>query len=183
MLAEPLADPASGVLVEDRNYAKQPIVLPVGNNENGICVPLCRNAPSNELACIPIAVRKGWSLQPLGNSPDRHKNYRNCELQIKPQEQARMMARSTLVIPPKVARRIRRPCAGRCWQVRSLDLLGAVDPWRRNVALALLRDLRGFGNDQPRAGALRILKGIEGVGTLPLAARLRVRGAITTRFL
>ena len=67
-------------------------------------------------------------------------------------------------------------------QAPTADLLGAVDPWRRNLALALLRDLRGFGNDQPRAGALRIVKGIEGA-TLPLAARQRVRGAITTRFL
>jgi hypothetical protein len=68
-------------------------------------------------------------------------------------------------------------------QAPTADLLGAVHPWRRNVALALLRDLRGFGNDQPRAGALRIVKGIEGGWDVALGSAAASQGAITTRFL
>src|SRR5262249_9232082 len=38
------------------------------------------------------------------------------------------------------------------------DLLGAVDTWRANIALALGRDLGCFRNDEPRAGSLGIIQ-------------------------
>src|SRR5690606_226164 len=41
------------------------------------------------------------------------------------------------------------------------DLLVGVDAGRRNIALPLGRDLRGLGDDQPRARALSIVEGIE----------------------
>ena len=64
----------------------------------------------------------------------------------------------------------------------ALDLGLAVEAGRPDVALPLLADLRGLGDDQPGAGALTVIGGGEVVGGVgPGVARLRVNGAITIR--
>ena len=64
-----------------------------------------------------------------------------------------------------------------------LNLLGAVDAGRRDIALTLGSHLRRFRDDEACARALRIIKSaFSWVGTLPAAARLRVSGAMAMRF-
>src|SRR5262249_50412602 len=41
------------------------------------------------------------------------------------------------------------------------DLLGAVDAWRANIALALGRDLGCFRDDEPGAGPLGVIQGAQ----------------------
>src|SRR5215467_4181179 len=41
------------------------------------------------------------------------------------------------------------------------DLLGAVDAWRANIALALRRDLGCFRDDEPSAGPLGVIQGAQ----------------------
>ena len=70
-------------------------------------------------------------------------------------------------------------CLGNAFPI--LDLLFAVYSRCGDVALAFGCDLCCFGNDESRAGALRIIKRMELGGYIAGAARLRVRGAITIR--
>ena len=64
----------------------------------------------------------------------------------------------------------------------ALDLLGAVDAGRGDIALTLRRDLARFGDDEACARTLSVIERAEAVGTLPGPARLRVNGAMTMRF-
>jgi hypothetical protein len=48
----------------------------------------------------------------------------------------------------------------------AIDLLGAVDAWRGDIALSLGRDLCRLGNDQSRTGALGVVECVERVGDI-----------------
>jgi hypothetical protein len=61
------------------------------------------------------------------------------------------------------------------------DLIGAMDAGRPDDAVALIRNLRAFGDDQVGAGPLHISR-IRSVGTSSSVARVRVIGDITMPF-
>jgi hypothetical protein len=60
------------------------------------------------------------------------------------------------------------------------DVCGSVNARRSEVALAIIRRLSAFGDDQADAGALGIIFG--GQFSRRAVARLRVIGAMTRRF-
>ncbi len=64
----------------------------------------------------------------------------------------------------------------------AVDLVLRVDAGRVLIALALLRNLGGLGNNQPCRRALGVVFGGEVAGHEAAPARLRVSGAMTMRF-